>query len=47
MDENHTDRLIKITIDVLNHTTFNSIVMKGMDVIRCIIKKGGYVVTYQ
>lgn len=41
MDENHTDKLIKTTIDVLKHTTFNSIVMKGMDVIRCIIKKGG------
>ncbi|XP_015371329.1 PREDICTED: uncharacterized protein LOC107166977 [Diuraphis noxia] len=41
MDENCTDKLIKTTIDVLSHTTFNSIVMKGMDIIRCIIKKGG------
>jgi len=40
MDENSTEKLIKTTIDVLNHTTFNSIVMKGMDIIRCIIKKG-------
>jgi len=45
MDEKHTDKLIKITIDVLNQTTFNPIVMKGMDIIRCIIKKGGLVST--
>uniref|UniRef100_A0A2S2NU52 Rap1 GTPase-GDP dissociation stimulator 1-B n=1 Tax=Schizaphis graminum TaxID=13262 RepID=A0A2S2NU52_SCHGA len=39
--ENDIDKLIKTTIDVLNHTTFNPIVMKGLDVIRYIIKKGG------
>lgn len=39
--ENDIDKLIKTTIDVLNHTTFNPIVMKGLDVITYIIKKGG------
>ncbi|KAE9537611.1 hypothetical protein AGLY_006634 [Aphis glycines] len=39
--ENDIDKLIKTTIDVLNHTTFNPIVMKGLDVITYIIRKGG------
>lgn len=40
MNENDKDKLIKITIEVLNHTTFNPIVMKSLDVIGHIIKKG-------
>lgn len=38
------DKLIKATIDVLNHTIFNPIVMKGLDTIICIIKKGKYII---
>lgn len=40
MDENDKDKLIKTTIQVLSHTSFNPIAMKSLDVIGCIIKKG-------
>ncbi|XP_025418449.1 uncharacterized protein LOC112689130 [Sipha flava] len=41
MEENDQNKLIKSTIEVLNHTTFNPIIMKSLDVIGCIIQKGG------
>lgn len=40
MDENKKDELIKTTIDILDNTTFNPIVIKTMEVIEYIIKKG-------
>lgn len=40
MDINDKNKLIKTTIEVLNHTAFNPIAMKSLDVIGCIIKKG-------
>lgn len=40
MDENDKDNLIKTTIKVIEHTTYNPIVLKSLDIIQCIIKKG-------
>lgn len=42
MEENEKEKLIKTTIAVLDHTSFNPIVTKCLDVISCIIKKGNY-----
>lgn len=40
MDENDQYKLIKSTMEVLNHTTFHPIITKNLDVIGCIIQKG-------
>lgn len=40
MEENDKHELVKTTIAVLDHTSFNPIVTKSLDVIGCIIKKG-------
>lgn len=40
IEEKDKDKLVKTTIAVLDHTTFNPIVTKSLDVIGCIIKKG-------
>lgn len=40
MDENDKEKLINITIKILNNSTFNPIVMKTLEIIRYIIKKG-------
>ncbi|VVC40147.1 Hypothetical protein CINCED_3A018015 [Cinara cedri] len=42
MEENDKDKLVKTTIAVLDHTSFNPIVTKSLDVIGCIIKKGEF-----
>lgn len=42
MDENKKDELIKTTIEVLDNSTFNPVVIKTMEVIEYIIKKGNY-----
>lgn len=40
IDEIDKDKLIKTTIKVLNNSTFNPVVMKMLEVIPYIIKKG-------
>lgn len=40
LDDNDQNKLIKTTIEVLNYNSFNPIVLKSLDVISCIIKKG-------
>lgn len=40
MDENEKDELIKTTIEILDTTTFNPVIIKTMEVIEYIIKKG-------
>lgn len=43
LDENEKSKLIKTTIEVLVYTTFNPIIMKCLEVIDRIIKKGIYI----